>query len=360
MYSRDDIDLILDRIDPLEVLEYCGVPTTSVTSGEIRCACPIHNGDNSTAFSFDRFEKIFTCFSHNCCSSKRRDVITFLMEVRNYTFKEAIEVLANLAGVQLSEQQKDNISQFEKHYMLSYSRYLYKVDKYKPVKLKQLRMRNKYPKGWDMVEQYLKSPQRNSDIDSVKYFGLYPGLDSDKYLRLYIPLHDEEGRLVGLTGRMMDGVLSYPPIQKEDGTIKHAPKYDNVAGFKKSQILYNLHRAKKHAHAGLIVVEGQFDAIRMHNYGYPNTVARMGPVLSDQQVALLYKYTTSVVLLIEDYKKIDPETNEILSLVNKDKDLEKLKYGMKIHVAYLEKDPDSSTQEEVNLAIQNAELLKRL
>jgi DNA primase len=165
---------------------------------------------------------------------------------------------------------------------------------------------------------------------------------------------------VGLTGRAMEGVLEYVPTKRKDGRVRMPPKYDNTPGFKKSSILYNLNNAKNYAKNGIIVVEGQFDAIRMHNYGYPNTVARMGPVLSDRQVALLYRYTTSVILLIEDCNKLDNETGKVLSLENKNKDLEKLNFGMKVSVAYLEKDPDSSTKQEIDLALQNREIVKNI
>ena len=357
-FSRETIDSILDLIDPIDVVEYCGIEIKSTSQSEIRCACPIHQGDNPTAFSFDRVDKIFTCFSHNCCADKKRDVITFLTVVRQLPFHEAIKVLASIAGVNLENTQDDS-NKFEKSYMRDCCDRINRINSYRNTRLKRIQIKNKFPGGWGLVDHYLRSPERNSNLEHVSAFNLYPGTDADNYLRLYIPSYDDVGRLVGLSGRAMDNILDYPPVQKSDGTVKIPPRYDNSPGFKKSYILYNLNRAKEVSQEqGLIVVEGQFDAIRMHNYGYTNTVAKLGPVLSEYQISLLYKYTNSVLLLVEDANKIDPETGTVLSIANKNKELSKFKFGMKVSVAYLEKDPDSSTKDEVDLAISNAELVK--
>lgn len=358
MYSRELLDTILDRTDPLDVLNYCGVRISQQSSYEVRCACPIHNGDNDSAFSFDRRNKVFSCFSHNCLADKKRDVITFLIAVKKCSFKEAVEILAQLSGVELSEEQKFSINTFEYQYINQFNKTEQSTNKLKPISLPEVSISNLYNDGWLYVKKYLESPERNSSFEQVEEFGLYPGVDKFSHLRLYIPIHDELGRLVGLSGRKMDPILPYPTVKTRDGKIKVPPKYDNLSGLKKASVLYNLHRAKEYAFNGLIVVEGQFDAIRMVNYGYQNTVAKMGPVLSDHQAGLLYRYTTRVLLLVEDSKKIDPETGQILSLIHRDKNIDKLKYGMRVEVAYLDKDPDSSTKEEVDRAINSAELVK--
>jgi len=360
MYSRELLDTILDRTDPLDVLNYCGVRVSQQSAYEIRCACPIHNGDNDSAFSFDRRNKVFSCFSHNCLSEKKRDAITFLIAVKKCSFKEAIEILAQLAGVELTEEQKYSVNAFDYQYITQFNKSEHSVNKLKPTLLPEIRIFNLYKDGWEYVKQYLESPERNSTLEEIKDFGLYPGVDKFSHLRLYIPIHDDMGRLVGLSGRKMDTILPYPEVTLKDGKVKIPPKYDNLSGLKKASVLYNLHRAKEHADNGLIIVEGQFDAIRMVNYGYPNTVAKMGPVLSDQQSGLLYRYATRVLLLVEDSKKVDPETGQVLSLVHRDKNLNKLKYGMRVEVAYLDKDPDSSTKEEIDKALSAAELVKAI
>jgi DNA primase len=65
-------------------------------------------------------------------------------------------------------------------------------------------------------------------------------------------------------------------------------KYKLPVGFHKSLVVFNLHRAKAQAKdAGLIVVEGFFDAMRLHAAGFPNVVALMGSAMSEAQEALI-------------------------------------------------------------------------
>jgi len=75
---------------------------------------------------------------------------------------------------------------------------------------------------------------------------------------------------VGYAGRAVDDRLA-----EEKG------KYRLPDGFKKSAVLFHLHRAKEHAGRGLIVVEGFFDCFKVHQAGFPNVVALMGSALSD-------------------------------------------------------------------------------
>jgi DNA primase len=94
--------------------------------------------------------------------------------------------------------------------------------------------------------------------------------------RIAIPIHNEHGELVAYAGR-------WPGIPPEgEGKYKLPP------GFHKSLVVYNLHRARQHAkEAGLIVVEGFFDAMRVWQAGFPNVVALMGSSLSEEQEGLL-------------------------------------------------------------------------
>jgi len=365
-YSREDIENILDTVDPVDVLSFCNIHPSSIAPRDIRSGCPIHKGtDPNFSLYYDDIHGKwrFKCFSHNCeqKSFYGNDLIALLRVCLNLNFKESVVALANLAGIQLTEKEDNTLSQFEREYIKKCNKESHSQNRYKLDVLPSIKIENKFEKGWGFVKQYLESEERKSSLEEVEPFKLYPGIDYDGNLRLYIPLFDESGRLVGVTGRRMDGVLEYPPVKRKEGGLKYPPRYDNTPGFKKSSIMYNLDRAKDlHESKDLIIVEGQFDAIRMYNFGYKNTVAKMGSVLSDRQVALLYKYATRVILLIEDCNKIDPETGSILSLESRDRDLEKLRYGMKVSVAYLENDPDSSRKQDIEFSLNHAELVKNI
>jgi 5S rRNA maturation endonuclease (ribonuclease M5) len=105
--------------------------------------------------------------------------------------------------------------------------------------------------------------------------------------RMVFPLHDEHGELVGYAGRRLD-----------DGE----PRYLFPPGFRKSRVVYNLHRALEPAtgQGGLgIVVEGFFDCLKVHQAGYGNVVALMGASVSDRQSELLDTYFRELVVMLD-------------------------------------------------------------
>jgi len=111
--------------------------------------------------------------------------------------------------------------------------------------------------------------------------------------RIAIPIHNSEGNVVAYAGR-------WPGEPSEDN-----PKYKLPPGFRKSQELYNIDRAvKEPADKPLVIVEGFFDAIKLHQNGWRKVVALMGSTMSAAQEELIRKHTNAgshvVVMLDED------------------------------------------------------------
>jgi len=105
--------------------------------------------------------------------------------------------------------------------------------------------------------------------------------------RMVFPIHDERGELVAYAGRVMDD---------------REPRYLFPPGFRKSQVVFNLHRAVKSAarQGGVaIVVEGFFDCLKVHQAGYGNVVALMGASVSDRQAELLDTYFRELVVMLD-------------------------------------------------------------
>lgn len=126
-------------------------------------------------------------------------------------------------------------------------------------------------------------------LETVQHFGV--GYCSRGILRgmIAIPIHDEDGDLVAYAGRRL-----------KPSEIREFGKYKFPKGFKKERVLYNLNRAKAHASEhGLILVEGFFDVVKLHDAGIPNVVAAMGCELSDYQVKLLSAHTKEVIILFD-------------------------------------------------------------
>ena len=95
--------------------------------------------------------------------------------------------------------------------------------------------------------------------------------------RVVIPIHNEQGELVAYAGR-------WPA---DDGWPEGSEKYQLPSGFRKSQVLFNVHRAREHATEGLIVVEGFFTVCEFWQRGRKNVVALMGSSMSAEQERLI-------------------------------------------------------------------------
>lgn len=104
--------------------------------------------------------------------------------------------------------------------------------------------------------------------------------------RIVFPIHNERGGLVAYAGRSLDGV---------------GPKYLFPAGFSKSRTLFHLQDAVRFAPptGKVILVEGFFDCMKVHQAGFGNVVALMGTNLSDHQVQLLAERFRRVVLMLD-------------------------------------------------------------
>ena len=102
--------------------------------------------------------------------------------------------------------------------------------------------------------------------------------------RCVIPIRDEKSQLVAYAGRAVN---------------REEPKYRFPAGFRKSQVLFNLDRAMQTGGNHVIVVEGFFDALKVHQAGFPAVVALMGASFSQRQSELLVSHFASVTLMLD-------------------------------------------------------------
>jgi hypothetical protein len=136
--------------------------------------------------------------------------------------------------------------------------------------------------GIDTGHPYLV--QRGISPSTARLFGvgMYRGAG---FLtgRCVVPIRDENGRLIAYAGRAVHG---------------ERPKYLFPAGFRKSHVLFNLDRARHTGGSNVIVVEGFFDALKVHQAGHA-VVALMGTSFSHRQLDLLASYFPQVTLMLD-------------------------------------------------------------
>jgi DNA primase len=150
--------------------------------------------------------------------------------------------------------------------------------------------------------------------------------------RCVIPIRDEKSQLVAYAGRAVNG---------------EEPKYRFPAGFRKSQVLFNLDRAMQTGSRNVIVVEGFFDALKVHQAGHPAVVALMGSSFSQRQSELLLSHFASITFML-DGDETGRRAVEVIAQV--------LKPKMSVHKVELPKcvQPDQLSSAEINFLVGQA------
>jgi len=138
--------------------------------------------------------------------------------------------------------------------------------------------------GVDCRHPYLAERGINPDVARLFGVGHYAGRGIMSG-RIVIPIYSPQATLVAYVGRSIDG---------------REPRYRFPAGFRKSHVLFNLHRAAKEAdRRTVVVVEGFFDCMKVHQAGYRSVVALMGSTLSEGQAELLRQTFQEAVLMLD-------------------------------------------------------------
>ena len=265
--------------------------------------CPFHNED-TPSFSVNGPKQMYHCFG---CGAGG-NVFTFVMNYENYSFPEAIKMLADRAGVNLPQMEYDEEAKAKE----SKRARLLEVNKeaakffyyqlrtphgeigYNYLKKRELseETMQKFGLGYSgksgaSLVQYLK--QKGFEDALIKEAGLATysekyGLTSQFYNRVMYPISDIHGKVIGFGGRVMGDA---------------EPKYLNspeTPVFDKRRNLYGLQFARMAKSGNIILCEGYMDVIAMHQAGFTHAVASLGTAFTPEQANLLRRYTDNVLL----------------------------------------------------------------
>ena len=273
-----DFRMLKQSIDIEQVLGAYGIELRRVGHHQLRGLCPLPTHDSQRSrlsFSVDTAKNVWTCHSASCCAVRQGrlggNVLDLVACLEGCTIREAALLLQNQgcgwrAGIQVGEYQlaSKGSSGSRSPDALPLPRLAFS--------LRRLR--------W---HPYLD--QRAVRPSTAAWFGVgYYGGSGFLRHRVVFPIHDSEGQLVGYAGRSIDG---------------GEPRYRFPPGFRKSQVVFNLHRAVREAAGCAIVVEGFFDCLRVHQAGYHNVVALMGISLSEAQEQLLLERFPKLALMLD-------------------------------------------------------------
>ena len=303
-YSDDIIEEVRTRNDIVDLIS--GYVKLQRKGSSYFGLCPFHN-EKSPSFSVSPGKQMYYCFG---CGAGG-NIYTFLMEYENYTFQEALKVLAEKAGVKLPELEYSK----EARELADRKSQLLEINK-EAAKYYYCKLRTpggalamEYLKGRGLsnetiqkfglgysdshnhdLYQYLK--KKNYKDELLKESGLFNvderrGMYDKFWNRVIYPIMDANSKVIGFGGRVMG---------------EGKPKYLNSPEtqiFDKSRNLYGLHVARSSRRRNLILCEGYMDVISMHQAGFTNAVASLGTALTSQQASLLKRYTNEVLIIYD-------------------------------------------------------------
>ncbi len=290
--SADIVDIIKDYI-PLtqKGKNYFGV-------------CPFHS-DHSPSMSVSKEKQIYKCFSCGAAGN----VFTFVANYENVSFIESVKIVANKIGFSIDISDRKT-PESENNYlkMLNIAEMFYKNNLNTEAGKNAISYLNERKITKNIIDEFNiglslndrtalynilnKKGFKNVEIEKAGLIGINGKDVYDLFInRIMFPIHDNSGNVVGFTARIFNGEKTAKYLNSKESEV-----------FKKGKILFNLHRAKefiKEKHE-VIIVEGNMDAIRMYSVGFKNTIALMGTSLTKDQISLLKKLKSKIVLMFDN------------------------------------------------------------
>lgn len=311
------IDEIKSRIDILDLASEAGVKLRR-SGRNYTGFCPFHDNKRTPAFVVWPESGTWRCFGE---CNEGGDIFKFVMKKEGIDFKEALQRLAERAGVTLERLQPERPEQREEYERLRrlledavqfYRHHLLNTPAGKTA-LDYLLNKRKLtlqtietwglgyaPQGYETAlnhftsKGYSEQDLTDAGLVSVIEDEGRPRRVFDRFRhRIMIPIRDENGRMAGFGARI------HPDDPKTDQA-----KFINTSEtpiFSKGRLLYGLDRARKPIRAAdqAVIVEGYLDVIAVHQAGFENVISPMGTALTEDQLRLLKRFTRKIVLALD-------------------------------------------------------------
>lgn len=298
------------------IVKALGLHETSEANNNLLMYCPFHSNRHTASFSISCENGAWLCYNPACGESgnlvelvKRIlhkndfEALRFISSKQNEALENFDELLAGLM------EEKPEFEEFPKETLAKLHEEMSSTQEGK---------------------DYFKS--RGIDGQSIIDFDL--GYSKNMGM-VTVPVHSPDGVPIGIVGRSIEG-----------------KSFKNSTNLPKSKTMFNIHRAKKIG-SNVIVVESSFDAIRVHQAGFPNVVATLGGSLSSEQQRLLNKYFSTIIIMTD----ADEAGRELgLSISNRlnTKDILWASYDYGKIYPHDAKDVGDMTDQEIQQCIKNS------
>jgi len=298
------------------VLKEIGLNIVGETGNDFLCYCPFHSNRHTSSFSVSQTSGAFICFNPACGETGTLiDLIKRTMDKNDFQSLRLIasketEVLNNFD--QVMEEMLADKPVFQEFPQETLDRLHADLA------------------GNKNARDYLES--RGISIESMKHFQL--GYSTAMNM-VVTPVHSPDSIPIGIVGRSIEGKT-----------------FKNSTSLPKSKTLFNIHRAKKIGEQ-VIVCESNFDAIRIHQAGFPNVVATLGGFLSNEQQSLLNRYFNKIIIMT-DADEAGRELGRSISSKLRNKDISWASFSYKEIYPNKAKDAGDLTEQEIKTCIKNS------
>lgn len=298
-------DEVKSRVDIADIIgEYIELKRRGTSLWGV---CPFH-AEKTASFHVNAREQYYHCFG----CGKGGDVFSFLMDMTGMSFMEALEQVASRAGMAMPERisyDKERKSDIDRIIQanIAAAEYFYhslQADSGKAA-LSYLKSRGLTP---ETIKTFRLGYAPNDPSDLIK-FAMGKGVDAGALDqagivmrssyggkpynrfgdRVIFPIIDEQARILGFGGRLMEG----------DGA-KYLNSPENAV-YHKSRVLYGLYQARQSLRRSrqAIIVEGYMDVISMHQAGLTNVIAASGTAFTPEQARIVSRMSRNVVVLFD-------------------------------------------------------------
>ncbi len=293
---------LIDRSDIVDVVSSY-VRLTKRSGANLFGLCPFHS-EKTPSFSVSPDRQIYHCFG----CGKGGGVISFVMEIENLSYPEAVEFLAKRAGLQMPEE-TDSAEGRRRAAMLALNReaarWFYAqlsapagtaaVEYIRKRRISPAMVKNfglgAAPDSWDSLRSAMHekgfTDRDLADAGLVKR-GRSGGFYDAFRNRLMFPVIDVRGNVIGFSGRILG-----------DGEPKYLNSPETLV-FNKSRNLFALNLAKKSKSGYIILSEGNIDVVSLHQAGFDSAVASLGTSLTPEQARLISRYTNEVIIAYDN------------------------------------------------------------
>lgn len=298
------------------IVKSIGLNLSTEVGDQIAFYCPFHNNTHTPSCSINEGSGAWICFNPSCGESgSLNDLVKRVMHINDF---QSLRLIMS-HGKMTEDSFEDELNSLLE-------------DKPEFVEFPQEVLDNLHRDLLLSKEAQEYFAYRGINTESIKHFAL--GY-SPKQNMVTVPVHSPDGIPVGIVGRSISD-----------------KKFKNSTNLPKSKTLFNVHKAKRIG-SNVIIVESSFDAIRVHQAGFPNVVATLGGHMSPENLNLLNRYFNKIIIMTDSDDAGRSLGSSIVSrLRNKDTLWASHEYG-KIY-PHDAKDAGDMTDEEIKLCINNA------